>query len=83
MLLGSPGLVATVDLILGHRRTRITIPPMALMTGRYVLLGLGLYGMLRLPGVGPIPVALGLSIFVLAVVVEGLTRAIDGDRRDP
>ena len=37
---------------------------------RFVLMGLILYGILALPGVRPIPVVLGLSIVVLAVVIE-------------
>ena len=37
---------------------------------RVVLMALILYGIFALPGVHPIPVALGLSILVLAVVIE-------------
>lgn len=83
MIIGFRGLVALVDAILGSRGTRPTALQMAILGVRYVLLALGLYVMLRVPGVGPIPVALGLSIFVIAVVVEGLIRALGGARRDP
>jgi hypothetical protein len=45
---------------------------------RVVLMGLMLYGIFVLPGVRPIPVALGLSIVVLAVVFESLSGVLPG-----
>jgi hypothetical protein len=45
---------------------------------RVVLMGLLLYGIFVLPGVRPIPVALGLSIVVLAVVFESLSEVLPG-----
>ena len=49
---------------------------------RVVLMALMLYGIFVLPGVHPIPVAMGLSILVLAVVIESLSSfsAISGPR---
>jgi len=41
---------------------------------RVVLMALMLYGIFVLPGVHPIPVAMGLSILVLAVVIESLSE---------
>ena len=41
---------------------------------RFVLMGLILYGIFALPGVRPIPVVLGLSIVVLAIVIESLSQ---------
>lgn len=49
-----------------------------LLLGRLVLMALLLGGIILLPGVGPIPVALGLSVLVLAVLVEALTYAFSG-----
>lgn len=45
-----------------------------LMAGRLLLLGLVLCGIVLMPGIRPIPVAIGLSVLVLAVLVEALTR---------
>ncbi len=46
----------------------------AVLLFRTVLLALLLYGIFVLPGVRPIPVALGLSIMVLAVLIEALSQ---------
>lgn len=43
---------------------------------RVVLMALMLYGIFALPGVHPIPVALGLSILVLAVIIESLSEVL-------
>lgn len=48
------------------------------MVGRLVLMALLLYGILLLPGIHPIPVALGLSVLVLAILVEALIRVFFG-----
>ena len=40
---------------------------------RFVLMGLILYGIFALPGVRPIPVVLGLSVVVLAIVIESFS----------
>ena len=41
---------------------------------RFVLMGLILYGIFALSGVRPIPVVLGLSIVVLAIVIESFSQ---------
>ena len=43
---------------------------------RLVLMALMLYGIFALPGVHPIPVALGISILVLAVVIEMFSEVL-------
>ena len=50
---------------------------------RFVLMGLILYGIFALPGVRPIPVALGLSIVVLAVVIETFSEVFSGPSSRP
>ncbi len=50
---------------------------------RFVLMGLILYGIFALPGVRPIPVALGLSIVVLAVVIESFSEVFSGPSSRP
>lgn len=47
-----------------------------LLAFRVVLMALMLYGIFALPGVHPIPVALGLSILVLAVVIETVSEIL-------
>jgi hypothetical protein len=47
-----------------------------LLAFRVVLMALMLYGIFALPGVHPIPVALGLSILVLAVVIETVSETL-------
>lgn len=46
----------------------------ALIAGRLVLLALLLCGTVLLPGIRPIPVALGLSVLVVAIVIEALAQ---------
>ena len=62
-------------------------PPNALqlvfLALRFVLMGLILYGIFALPGVRPIPVALGLSIVVLAVVIETFSEVFSGPSSRP
>lgn len=61
--------------------------PGVLQTGllalRYVLLGLVLCAMFLLPGVGPIPVLLGLSILVLAILLEAISQLLPGGPGPP
>lgn len=49
---------------------------LVLLAFRVGLMALMLYGIFALPGVHPIPVALGLSILVLAVVIESLSEVL-------
>lgn len=50
---------------------------------RFVLMGLILYGIFALPGVRPIAVGLGLSIVVLAVVIESFSVIFSGPSSRP
>ena len=50
---------------------------------RVVLMALCLYGIFALPGVHPIPVALGLSILVLAVVIEMFSEVLSAPPSSP
>jgi len=50
---------------------------------RFVLMGLILYGIFALPGVRPIAVGLGLSIVVLAVVIEAFSVIFSGPSSRP
>ena len=82
MLLNFKGLVATAYGILGTDREAPGALQAVLLLGRYVLLGMGLYAIVLLPGVGSIPVALGLSILVIAVFWEAISYLFTGaDRR--
>jgi hypothetical protein len=82
-LLGG-GLVMLNFVFLERLATRVlsTAKPAAnpvqllLLAFRVVLMALMLYGIFALPGVHPIPVALGLSILVLAVVIESLSEVL-------
>jgi hypothetical protein len=49
---------------------------LVILAFRLVLMALTLYGIFALPGVHPIPVALGLSILVLAVVIEMFSEVV-------
>ena len=82
ILLNFKGLVALTDGILGTDREAPGALQAALLLGRYVLLGIGLCAIVQLLGVGPIPVALGLSILVIAVLLEAIFYLSTGaDRR--
>jgi hypothetical protein len=52
-----------------------------LLAGRYVLLGIVLYAMVLMPGVGPVPVAVGLSVLVLALLLEAFIQLSAGASR--
>lgn len=62
--------------VLGATKPAANPVQMVLLAFRVGLMGLILYGIFALPGVHPIPVALGLSILVLAVVIESVTEAL-------
>ncbi|HJO04598.1 MAG TPA: hypothetical protein QGG47_11550 [Acidobacteriota bacterium] len=82
MLLNLHGLVATADGILSTDQQTPGALQGVLLLGRYVLLGMGLCAIVLLPGVGPIPVALGLSILVIAILLEAIFNLSAGaDRR--
>lgn len=62
-----------VSRILEGRKKAPSPLQIVVLAFRVVLLGLLLYGIFALPGIRPIPVALGLSVLVLAVVIESLS----------
>ena len=61
---------------LGAAKPAVNPLQLVFLAFRVVLMGLMLYGIFALPGVHPIPVALGLSILVLAVVIEMLSEVL-------
>lgn len=82
MLLNFQGLVAAANGILGVGQEAPGALQALLLLGRFVLLALGLCAIFLLPGVGPIPVTLGLSILVIAVLLEAiLYHSAGADRR--
>ncbi len=82
MLLNFKELVATAKGIVGADQDPPGGRQALLLLSRYVLLGIGLCAIVLLPGVGPIPVALGLSILVIAVLLEAILYLSAGaDRR--
>ncbi len=62
--------------ILGSAKPAANPLQLVLFAFRVVLMGLILYGIFALPGVHPIPVALGLSILVLAVIIEMFSEVL-------
>lgn len=72
MMLSFRSLVALSDRILGQSGQGLTTLQAVFLGGRYVLLGLCLCATVLLPGVGLIPVALGVSVLVIAILVEAI-----------
>ena len=66
--------------VLGAAKPAANPVQLLLLAFRVVLMALILYGIFALPGVHPIPVALGLSILVLAVVIESLSEVLSAPR---
>lgn len=62
--------------VLGAAKPAPNPVQLLLLAFRVGLMALMLYGIFALPGVHPIPVALGLSILVLAVVIESLSEVL-------
>lgn len=62
--------------VLGAAKPSVTPLQLLFLAFRVVLMALMLYGIFALPGVHPISVALGLSILVLAVVIEMLAEVL-------
>ena len=67
-------LESLVGRILGSGNRAPSRIQLAVLLFRTVLLALLLYGIFVLSGVRPIPVALGLSVLVLAVLIEALSQ---------
>lgn len=68
------GLEAVVDRVLGDSERGPGALHMAFLAGRFVLLALLLCVIVLLPGVGPIPVAVGLSVLIVALLFEAFTQ---------
>jgi len=66
--------------VLGAAKPAANPVQLVLLAFRVGLMALILYGIFALPGVHPIPVALGLSILVLAVVIESLSEVLSPPR---
>ncbi|NKB87511.1 MAG: hypothetical protein GKS06_04770 [Acidobacteria bacterium] len=78
MLLNFRGLVSVTDSILDQGESQPSVLQMAFLMGRYALLGIVLCAIVLAPGVGPIPVALGLSILVIAILLEAILQLFPG-----
>jgi hypothetical protein len=82
MLLNFKGLVASAKGILDTDQEAPGALQTVLLLGRFVLLAMGLCAIFLLPGVGPIPVTLGLSILVIAVLLDAIFyHSAGADRR--
>lgn len=81
MLLNFNGLVAVANALLGGIAARPRRLHVAFLLSRHVLLAILLCAIVLLPGVGPVPVALGLSVLVLAILIEAIAQALPGVRR--
>ncbi len=49
---------------------------MAFLVGRFALLGMVLCVIVLLPGVGVVPIVLGLSTLVLAILLEAILQVV-------
>ena len=67
-----------VDDILDQPQTAPNLGKLVFLASRLVLLALLLCGIFLLPGVSPIPVALGLSVLVIAVLIEAFRQVFSG-----
>ncbi len=83
MLLNFQGLVSVTDTLLGGESARPSFLQAAFLMGRYALLGIVLCAIVLTPGVGPIPVALGLSVLVIAILLEAIFQLFRGTSRRP
>lgn len=80
MLLNFHFLERLVSRLLGSSDPSPSPAQLGFLAIRLVLMALVLSGIVLLSGISPIPVALGLSILVLAVVVESLAGVFSGTR---
>ena len=81
ILLNFQALIAVSDHLLHLDQDGPGVLPALFLAGRHVLLGLVLCGIVLLPRVGVIPVALGLSILVLAILLEAIAQVSTGAHR--
>jgi hypothetical protein len=83
VLLNFQALVAVTDTILASDSTGPSLLQSAFLLGRYALLGIVLCAIVLTPGVGPIPVALGLSVLFIAILLEAILQLARGASRRP
>jgi hypothetical protein len=67
-----------VDGILDQSSSPPKLGKLVFLASRLVLLALLLCGIFLVPGVRPIPVALGLSVLVIAVLIEAFRQVFSG-----
>ena len=67
-----------VDSVLEQSPSTPKLGKLLFLAFRIVLLALLLCGIFLLPGVSPIPVALGLSVLVIAVLIEAFKQVVSG-----
>jgi len=83
MLLNFQGLVSVTDSLLKGDSEGPNVLQGAFLLGRYALLGIVLCAIVLAPGVGPIPVTLGLSVLVIAILLEAIFQLFRGASRRP
>lgn len=83
MLLNFQGLVSVTDSLLKGDSEGPNALQGAFLLGRYALLGIVLCAIVLAPGVGPIPVTLGLSVLVIAILLEAIFQLFRGASRRP
>jgi hypothetical protein len=67
-----------VDSIVEQSASAPKLGKLLFLASRLVLLALLLCGIFLVPGVSPIPVALGLSVLVIAVLIEAFRQVVSG-----
>ncbi len=83
MLLNFQGLVSVTDSLLSGDSEGPNPMQAAFLVGRYALLGIVLCAIVLAPGIGPIPVVLGLSVLVIAILLEAIFQLFCGASRRP
>ena len=78
MLLNFQGMLSVTDALLSSEQEGPSLLQAGFLVGRYALLGIVLCAIVLAPGVGPIPVALGLSILVIAILLEAILQLFPG-----
>lgn len=83
MLLNFQGLVSVTDSLMSGDSEGPNALQAAFLLGRYALLGIVLCAIVLAPGIGPIPVVLGLSVLVIAILLEAIFQLFCGASRRP
>jgi hypothetical protein len=71
-------MLSVTDTLLSGDQEGPNLLQAAFLVGRYALLGIVLCAIVLTPGVGPIPVALGLSVLVIAILLEAILQLFRG-----